>query len=202
MPWKPPPFGVGSSHDQLLLFERGESAVECSRSQLDGTLTHLIHFLHHGIAVQGASFDLAKMLARKDAIVAKMTRGIDFLFRKNKVDYFVGRGMVTVPGMVEITEGERKGQFLRTRNVLLATGCKPRRLPDVPVDGVRVMTSREALEPRAAAPRSIVIMGAGAIGVEFMHIQDPEQKSWIQRRIEGAFMDLFERAYRKWGGEQ
>jgi dihydrolipoamide dehydrogenase len=65
--------------------------------------------------------------------------------------------------------GEHKGKFFKTKNVLLATGCKPRRLPDVPVDGVRVLTSREALEPRPAPPKSIVIIGAGAIGVEFAY---------------------------------
>jgi dihydrolipoamide dehydrogenase len=98
-----------------------------------------------------------------------MAKGVEFLFRKNKVDYFVGKAQVTVPGMVEITDGEHKGKFFKTKNVLLATGCKPRRLPDVPVDGVRVMTSREALEPRPSPPKSIVILGAGAIGVEFAY---------------------------------
>jgi dihydrolipoamide dehydrogenase len=81
----------------------------------------------------------------------------------------VGRAQVTVPGMVEITEGEHKGKFFKTKNVLLATGCKPRRLPDVPVDGERVMTSREALVPRKTPPKSIVVIGAGAIGVEFAY---------------------------------
>jgi dihydrolipoamide dehydrogenase len=71
--------------------------------------------------------------------------------------------------MVELTEGEHKGRFLRGRQILLATGCKPRRLPDVPVDGERVMTSREALVPRARPPASLVIIGAGAIGVEFAY---------------------------------
>ena len=122
-----------------------------------------------GLEAKGLGFDFGKVMARSRTVAGQMAKGVEFLFRKNKVDYIVGRAQVTVPGMVEITEGERKGQFLRARNVLLATGCKPRRLPDVPVDGVRVMTSREALEPRAAAPRSIVIMGAGAIGVEFAY---------------------------------
>jgi dihydrolipoamide dehydrogenase len=98
-----------------------------------------------------------------------MAKGVEFLFRKNKVDYFVGRAQVTVPGMVEITDGEHKGKFFKTKNVLLATGCKPRRLPDIPVDGQRVLTSREALEPRKNPPKSIVIIGAGAIGVEFAY---------------------------------
>jgi dihydrolipoamide dehydrogenase len=116
-----------------------------------------------------AGFDFAKVIDRSRGVAGTMAKGVEFLFRKNKVDYFVGRAQVTVPGMVEITEGEHKGKFFKTKNVLLATGCKPRRLPDVPVDGQRVMTSREALEPRKNPPKSIAILGAGAIGVEFAY---------------------------------
>ena len=122
-----------------------------------------------GLSVKEMGFDFGKVMERSRGVAGQMAKGVEFLFRKNKVDYFVGRAQVTVPGMVEITEGEHKGKFLRTKNVLLATGCKPRRLPDIPVDGERVMTSREALVPRATPPKSIVIMGAGAIGVEFAY---------------------------------
>jgi dihydrolipoamide dehydrogenase len=122
-----------------------------------------------GIAAKDVSFDFAKVMDRSRGVSGQMAKGIEFLFRKNKVDYFVGRAQVTVPGMVEITAGEHKGKFFRTKNVLLATGCKPRQLPGLPADGVRVMTSREALEPRATPPKSIVIIGAGAIGVEFAY---------------------------------
>ena len=122
-----------------------------------------------GITVKEAGFDFAKVMDRSRNVAGTMAKGVEFLFRKNKVDYFVGRAQVTVAGMVEITEGEHKGKFFKTKNVLLATGCKPRRLPDIPVDGQRVMTSREALEPRKNPPKSIVIIGAGAIGVEFAY---------------------------------
>lgn len=122
-----------------------------------------------GISARDVSFDFAKVMDRSRNVAGQMAKGVEFLFRKNKVDYFVGRAQVTVPGMVEITDGEHKGKFFKTKNVLLATGCKPRRLPDLPVDGQRVMTSREALEPRKSPPKSIVIIGAGAIGVEFAY---------------------------------
>jgi dihydrolipoamide dehydrogenase len=122
-----------------------------------------------GISVKDAGFDFAKVMERSRGVSNQMAKGIEFLFRKNKVDYFVGRGRVAVAGMVEITEGEHKGKFFKTKNVLLATGCKARRLPDVIVDGERVMTSREALVPRKTVPKSIVIIGAGAIGVEFAY---------------------------------
>ena len=122
-----------------------------------------------GVSAKEIGFDFGKVMNRSRNVASQMAKGVEFLFRKNKVDYFVGRAQVTVPGMVEITEGEHKGKFFKTKNVLLATGCKPRRLPDVPVDGQRVMTSREALEPRSAPPKSMVIIGAGAIGVEFAY---------------------------------
>ncbi len=122
-----------------------------------------------GLSAKDIGFDFGKVMERSRNVAGQMAKGVEFLFRKNKVDYFVGRAQVTVPGMVEITEGAHKGKFFKTKNVLLATGCKPRRLPDVPVDGVRVLTSREALEPRATPPKSIVILGAGAIGVEFAY---------------------------------
>ncbi|MBI5692510.1 MAG: dihydrolipoyl dehydrogenase [Verrucomicrobia bacterium] len=122
-----------------------------------------------GLSAKDTGFDFGRVMDRSRQVAGQMAKGVEFLFRKNKVDYFVGRGMVTVPGMVEITEGAHKGKFFKTKNVLLATGCRPRRLPDVPVDGQRVMTSREALEPRSTPPKSLVIIGAGAIGVEFAY---------------------------------
>jgi len=122
-----------------------------------------------GLRVGEVGFDFAKVMERSRGVAGQMAKGIEFLFRKNKVDYLVGRAQVAAPGMVEVTEGEHKGRFLRARQILLATGCKPRRLPDVPVDGERVMTSREALVPRARPPASLVIIGAGAIGVEFAY---------------------------------
>lgn len=121
-----------------------------------------------GISVKDVSFDFAKVMERSRGVAGQMAKGVEFLFRKNKVDYFVGRAQVTVPGMVEITEGEHKGKFLKAKNILIATGCKMRRIPDLAVDGVRVMTSREALAAKAL-PKSVVVVGAGAIGVEFAY---------------------------------
>ncbi len=123
----------------------------------------------YGLSVQGLSFDFAKIMERSRGVADQMAKGVEFLFRKYKVDYFIGRGQVTVPGMVEITAGEHKGRFFKTGRVLLATGCKPRQLPGLPVDGERIMTSREALVPRAKPPASVAIIGAGAIGVEFAY---------------------------------
>src|SRR5476651_2271709 len=122
-----------------------------------------------GIGAKDVSFDFAKVMDRSRGVAGQMAKGVEFLFRKNKVDYFVGRAQVSAPGLVDITDGEHKGKFFKAKNVLLATGCKPRQLPGIAVDGERVMTSREALVPHKDPPKSIVIIGAGAIGVEFAY---------------------------------
>jgi dihydrolipoamide dehydrogenase len=97
-----------------------------------------------------------------------MGGGIEFLFKKNKVDYIVGKGKVRSAGELEITEGEDRGKVISGSKIMIATGCKPRTLDEVAVDGERVMTSREALAMKKQ-PKSIAIMGAGAIGAEFAY---------------------------------
>ncbi|MDX2111083.1 MAG: dihydrolipoyl dehydrogenase [Verrucomicrobiota bacterium] len=121
-----------------------------------------------GIKVGEVSVDFEKVIARSRKVADTMGKGIEFLFKKNKVDYFLGRGHISVPGIVEITEGRDKGKFLSAKNILVATGCRARRLPGLEVDGERIMTSREALAMKKL-PASIIIVGAGAIGVEFAY---------------------------------
>jgi dihydrolipoamide dehydrogenase len=121
-----------------------------------------------GLSAKDVTFDFAKVMERSRSVSDQMAKGVEFLFKKNKVEYVVGTAQVSVPGMVEITAGPAKGKFFGAKNILIATGCKMRRIPDLPVDGVRVMTSREALANKAM-PKSIIIVGAGAIGVEFAY---------------------------------
>lgn len=121
-----------------------------------------------GISVKGLDYDFSKIIGRSRNVADTMAKGIGFLFKKNKVEHIIGRGMISVPGMVEITEGQDKGKILSAEKILVATGCKPRRLPGLEVDGERVMTSRQALEMKHQ-PKSIVIVGAGAIGAEFAY---------------------------------
>jgi len=121
-----------------------------------------------GISVGKVEFDFKKIMLRSRKVADTMGKGIEALFRKNKVTYLLGRAQVNVPGMVEILEGRDAGKFVKAKTTLVATGCKPRRLPNLPVDGRRVMTSREALA-MTEQPKSIAIIGAGAIGVEFAY---------------------------------
>jgi len=121
-----------------------------------------------GISCENVQYDFEKIIQRSRNVADQMGGGIEYLFKKNKVDYIVGKGMVHAPGMVEITDGDQKGSYLKASKILIATGCKPRSLEEVKVDGERVMTSREALVMKKQ-PTSIAIMGAGAIGAEFAY---------------------------------
>ena len=121
-----------------------------------------------GFSVGEVGVDFGKVMQRSREVSDRMGGGVEFLFKKNKVDYFLGRGHVSVPGIVEITEGPDMGRVFSTRNVIVCTGCKARIIPDLEVDGERVMTSREALALKRM-PKSVAILGAGAIGVEFAY---------------------------------
>ena len=94
------------------------------------------------------------------------TRGIAYLLRKNKVQHIKGEASLRDGHTIEVAPD---GKVLRTKNVVLATGARPRSIPALPLDGELVMTSREALELRHL-PRSVVIVGAGATGVEFAYL--------------------------------
>jgi dihydrolipoamide dehydrogenase len=122
----------------------------------------------YGLGSKEVTFDIVKVMARSRAVAEQMAKGVEFLLKKNKADYIVGRAQVSAPGLVSVIEGAHKGKFFRTKNILLATGCKMRRIPGVEVDGERVMTSREALAAKTL-PKSVIIVGAGAIGVEFAY---------------------------------
>jgi dihydrolipoamide dehydrogenase len=121
-----------------------------------------------GLSFDNLRFDFDKVMRRSRGVSDTMAKGIEFLFKKHKVEYAVGKGQVSAPGMVEVVEGPAKGKFFAAKHILIATGCTPRKLPNLPIDGVRVKTSREALVPHAQ-PKSILIVGAGAIGVEFAY---------------------------------
>jgi dihydrolipoamide dehydrogenase len=116
----------------------------------------------HGIDVQGVSFDLTRILKRKDDVVTANTRGIDYLFKKNKITRYRGLGRFTAPDKV-LCEGD--GTEISAQHFLIATGSKVAILPGVEVDGERVVTSTEALS-FDDVPKHLVVIGAGYIGLE------------------------------------
>src|SRR5687767_6456050 len=121
-------------------------------------------FAEHGIKVQGLALDVAQMLKRKDKVVRQNNEGILFLFKKNKVAFFHGRGSFAggKPGAWEIKVGS---ETLAARHVIVATGSNPRALPGVPFDNKLVLDNDGALAI-AEVPKRLGVIGAGVIGLE------------------------------------
>jgi len=121
------------------------------------------HLGAYGVQIQNAGLDLATMLKRKQTVVDGRTKGVDFLFKKNKITRFLGRGRLVGRGRVAV-EGPAPAT-LAARNILIATGSKPAPLKGVAVDGERIGTSTEALA-YPEVPKHLVVIGAGYIGLE------------------------------------
>ena len=119
-----------------------------------------------GLVCDGLRVDYERVIARSREVADRQAKGVEFLFKKNKVAYHQGVGRLERGGVVVTSDGARTR--LDARHVLLATGSAERTLPGLEVDGDVVMTSREALESREL-PGSIVIVGGGAVGVEFAY---------------------------------
>jgi dihydrolipoamide dehydrogenase len=118
-------------------------------------------FATHGIRISGVTADLPAMLDRKDKIVATLTRGIDGLFKKNKVTRYPGQATIQGAGRVSLSDGTE----LKARNIIIATGSKPAALAGIEFDRDRIGTSTEALS-YPAVPNHLVVIGAGYIGME------------------------------------
>ena len=126
------------------------------------------HLADHGITVEGAKVDVAKMLKRKDDIVGKMTKGIEFLFRKNKVTLLKGHGKFvgkTDAGYQVEINGRAGAEVVTAKHVIIATGSKARHLPGVPVDNVTIADNEGALK-FGEVPKKLGVIGAGVIGLE------------------------------------
>lgn len=122
----------------------------------------------HGITVEGARMDVAKMLSRKDGIVSKMTKGIEFLFRKNKITWLKGHGRITGEEGERITLEvlqEADPVLVSAQHLIIATGSKARHLPSIPVDNQMVCDNEGALR-FPSVPRRLGVIGAGVIGLE------------------------------------
>ena len=120
----------------------------------------------YGINCQGFSLDWAAVQARKDRIVRKLSQGIEYLFKKNKVEWIAGRGSIAGPGSVEVETADGKTARVETKHIVLATGSEAKLLPGMEADENAVLTNREVLDLKEI-PKSMVIVGAGAVGVEF-----------------------------------
>jgi dihydrolipoamide dehydrogenase len=118
----------------------------------------------HGVRVGPVGYDLSIMMGHKDKVVKDNTSGIEYLFRKNKIDWIKGKGRIAAAGQVTV-EGSGAAQTYATKNILIATGSESSPLPGVAVDEKRIVTSTGALS-LPLVPKTMVIIGGGVIGLE------------------------------------
>ena len=125
------------------------------------------HFAEHGISATGVKMDVAKMLARKDTVVKQNNDGILYLFKKNKVTFFHGRGSFAgqAEGSYTINVAGKTEESLTAKHVIIATGSNARALPGTPFDEVNVLSNDGALRV-AAVPKKLALIGSGVIGLE------------------------------------
>jgi len=121
-----------------------------------------------GIRLSGFEANYAEAVQRSRKVADRMAKGVEFLFRKNKITLFPGRGTLTAKNMVEV-KGATAAETIEARALILATGSEPKSLPGVAIDEKTVISSNGAVR-NERAPRSIAIIGAGAVGVEFADV--------------------------------
>ena len=121
-------------------------------------------FKSHGIKAEGVTMDVAAMMKRKDGVVSKMARGIDYLMNKNGIEHVSGSGRIVNAGEVEVTGGKAV-RTLKTKRILIATGSSVSGLPFLEFDGETVLSSDHAIA-LGQAPESMIVIGGGAIGLE------------------------------------
>lgn len=127
-------------------------------SELYYSLSH--HMPQHGISIEKAGFDFGAMMNRKQKIVEEFNQGVAFLFKKNKIDHLKGTGTLTSNTTISVD-----GKEISAKNIIIATGSEPIRLPFLPIDEKRVVTSEGALS-LSQVPKRLIVIGAGVIGVE------------------------------------
>src|SRR6266571_3181719 len=124
-----------------------------------------LHAAAHGIQVGDVKLDLATMMKRKDAVVGQNTKGIEYLFRKNKITWARGRGTLKKGNVVDVALADGKSESYRAKNVIIATGSIPIELPFLRVDEKRVLSNIGALTI-PEVPKHLVVIGGGVIGLE------------------------------------
>ena len=171
---------------------------------------YFTHAADYGVTLEGtARPDYAAMVARSRGVAEGMSKGVQFLLKKNKIDVIWGRGKLAGKGAVTITDAEGKTSSISASNILLATGARPRELPHLPIDGKKVIGYRQALA-LPQQPKTMLVAGSGAIGselaffyqsigtqvtlVEFMPqivpLEDEEVAKYLERSFKKAGMKV------------
>ena len=127
---------------------------------------YLNHAADYGIEVGSAKADFAKIISRSRGVADGMSKGIQFLMKKNKIDVIMGTAKIKKNGVTEVTDAAGKKTEYKSKHTILATGARSRELPNIKQDGKVVIGYREAMS-LPAQPKSLLVMGSGAIGMEF-----------------------------------
>jgi dihydrolipoamide dehydrogenase len=127
---------------------------------------YLKHSADYGILSTGVQHDFGAVVKRSRGVADKMSKGVQFLMKKNRIDVVMGFGKVAGKGRVQVTGGDGKVQTVEGKYVIIATGARSRQLPAMPIDGKKIIGYREAMV-MPEQPKRMIVVGSGAIGVEF-----------------------------------
>ncbi len=126
------------------------------------------HALSYGIHVENPSANFGGVITRSRGVADKMSKGVQFLMKKNKIEVIMGNGKLIAANKMEVTAADGSKQILEAKNIVLATGGRARELPSMPIDGKKIIGYREAMV-LPNQPKSMIICGSGAIGSEFAY---------------------------------
>ena len=129
---------------------------------------YIQHAADYGINVKEAAPDMTAMIKRSRDVAAGMSKGVQFLFKKNKIEQLAGHGKLKKGGKVEVTDAAGKKTDYEAKNIILATGGRSRELPSMPIDGKKIIGYREAMV-LPERPQRMLVVGSGAIGSEFAY---------------------------------
>jgi len=121
-----------------------------------------------GVTVENFSFDFDKIIKRSRRVAEMNSKGVEFLMNKNKIEVVYGNAQLTSANSIEVTGSDRNKSEIAAKNIIIATGGRPRSIPGVEIDGEKILSSKHAMMLEKQ-PKSMIIIGAGAIGIEFAH---------------------------------
>lgn len=130
---------------------------------------YIQHASDYGISVGKPKADFSGMIQRSRDVAGGMSKGVNFLMRKNKIDVIMGYGKLLRGSKLEVTAADGKKEIYSAKNIIIATGGRARQLPNLPIDGEKIIGYRKAMTLEKQ-PKRMVIVGAGAIGVEFAYV--------------------------------
>ena len=131
-------------------------------------MEYSLHAADYGVTVSDPKPDFGAMVQRSRKVADKMSKGVQFLMRKNKIDVLTGTGKLKAKGQVEVTDKDNKSTVHEAKHIIIATGGRAKELPNLKIDHEKVIGYREAMVLKEQ-PKSMIIVGSGAIGVEFAY---------------------------------